>query len=317
MSILAKNLVEATQAHGEIRAGGTDLMERRRSHVSSGPLVDISRLPELDRIESSPSGSNIGALVSIHRVATHPDMVRNYPAFAMAAGALATPQIRNAGTMGGALLQKSRCWYFRHEEISCLKKGGSDCPAREGNHQFGVCFDLGPCVFPHPSTLGMALLIYDAELSVEGAGKMSVKSLYGDGKYTKGDHLLSPGQVLTHVHLPAPMADEKAAYFRSISRARAEWPLVEVAARYGLSAGKITGARLAMGGVANIPLDLPKVEAYLEGKAPSEEVFERAGEIAAEGASPLRDTQYKVALVKGTVYETLRRAAAGVWGGEG
>ena len=317
MSSIPTNLQEAAAAAGEIRAGGTDLMERRRHHVSTGSLNDISRLPGLDRIDRKAAGASIGALVSIHAVSADAGLRKDYPAFAMAAGALATPQIRNAGTLGGSLLQRSRCWYFRHEDFSCFKKGGDSCPARKGNHQFGVCFDLGPCVFPHPSTLGMVLMIYGAEVEVHEAGKMKIEALYGDGSNATSDHLLKAGQILTHVHLPQPMAGEKAAYFRSISRARAEWPLVEVAVRYRLSGGKIADARVAMGGVANVPMALPKVEAFLNGQSPVEDVFRKAGKIAAEGANPLPGTEYKVELVEGTVYEALRRAEAGIWGGEG
>lgn len=317
MSILANNLEEARSASGEIRAGGTDLMERRRHHVSSGPLVDISRIPGLDQIEAQGPGMRIGALATIHQLATHPDLIRQYPGLAMAAGSLATPQIRRAGSIGGALLQRTRCWYYRHEDFSCFKKGGDTCPAREGNHQFGVCFDLGPCVFPHPSTLGMALLAYDATVEVAGLGQRTISALYGDGSDPKRDHFITSGEVLSHIHLPAALPGEKAAYFRSTSRARAEWPLVEAIARYALLDGRITKPSIAIGGVANVPLLLPKANAFLEGKSPSEATFREAGSIAAEGANPLPGTEYKVELIWGTVYETLRRAEAGIWGGEG
>ena len=154
MSIIAKNLQEARKGNGEIRAGGTDYMERRRHRISGGEIVDISRIPDLDKIRIDGSGGSIGALVKIQTVADDPVIRQNYPGLAMAAGALATPQIRNAGTLGGSLLQRTRCWYYRHEDFQCFKKGGSECFSRKGNHEFGVCFDLGPCAFPASLHLG-------------------------------------------------------------------------------------------------------------------------------------------------------------------
>ena len=318
MSILAKTLAEAQDGRGEIRAGGTDLMERIRHRVSDGEVVDISRIPNLDGVNWENGGLVLGTLVKIHTVATHADVVKGYRGLAMAAGALATPQIRNAGTLGGSLLQRNRCWYYRHEDMSCFKKGGSNCPARTGNHLYGVCFDRGePCVAPHPSTLGMVLMAYNAQVEVHGKGTRSMEALYGDGSYGGHDHLLKAGEILTAVHLPRVVQGEKAAYFRCISRARAEWPLVEVMARYAVQNGVIVNAHVGIGGVANVPRVLWDVGQYLEGKVPSEEVFRQAGSIAAKGVNPLPMTGYKVEMIRGTVYETLRRAEAGVWGGEG
>lgn len=314
---LATSLPIAAAATGEIRAGGTDYMERRRSGITDGDLIDISRIPGLDGILPAAQGYDIGALTSIDAVSHHAAILRNYPGLAMSAGALATPQIRLAGTLGGSLLQRSRCWYYRHEGMSCMKKGGEGCPSRAGNHQYGVCFDLGGCVFPHPSTLGMVLMAYQAEVSIHGQGKRSVAALYGDGKDGTRDHLLQPGEILTQVHLPPPFADERSAYFRNIARARAEWPLVEVFVRYQIQGGLIADASVAIGGVAPVPLLLPQVAAYLNGKTPGEDTFKAAARLGTQGAKPLPMTTYKVEMVEGSIYETLRRADARTWGGEG
>ena len=160
-------------------------------------------------------------------------------------------------------------------------------------------------------------MAYNGEVEIFEKGQRTMTQLYGDGKTADHDHQLAPGEVLTHIHLPPPMKGEKAAYFRNISRARAEWPLVEVVVRFRIEGGKIANARVAMGGVAVLPLTLPQVDAYLNGKIPGEKVFREAGEIAAKGANPLPMTGYKVEMIKGTVFETLRRADAGIWGGEG
>lgn len=292
-------------------------MDRLRHGTARGEIVDISRIPGLGKIEKQGNAWKIGAMVTIDQVANHPEIQKNYPGLAMSAGALATPQIRNAASIGGSLLQRNRCWYFRHEEFSCFKKGGNSCPAREGNHQFGVCFDLGPCVFPHPSTLGLALMAYGAKVEIFEKGSRDLGQLYGDGSDPAHDHQLKEGEILTSILLPDPLPSEKAAYFRNISRARAEWPLVEVIVRYRLVDGKISNASIGLGGVANVPMLLPKVAEFLNGKTPGDEIFKEAGKLGTEGANPLPQTQYKVEMVAGTIYETLRRAQEGIWGGEG
>ncbi len=310
MSIIAKDLQGAASAKGEIRAGGTDLMDRMRHGVFEGEIVDISRISGIDKIELGEGKSvKVGALVSIHDFAENPIIQDQFPGLSMAAGALANPQIRRAGTLGGALLQRNRCWYYRHEAIACYKKGGNTCPMREGNHQFGVCFDLGPCVSPHPSTLGMALLAYDAEVEIFGKGRRSIVELYGTGKNAAADHLLKENEILQALHIGSPLVNEKAAYLRSISRARAEWPLVEVLVRGTVGDdSRMRNVRVVMGGVANIPLALTKVDVFLNGQIPSEELFLEAGKFAAEGAKPLEGTKYKVELVEKTLAATLKQA---------
>ena len=258
MSPAPTTIQDALGAAGEYRAGGTDLQQRLRSGVSPGPPVDLKRLAGLDRVEwDEHGGARIGALVPIATLAGDPRLAAAYPGLAQSAGALATPQVRAAGSLGGNLLQRNRCWYYRHPAISCLKKGGQDCPARTGNHLFGVCFDLGPCVAPHPSTLGMALLAYAAQIEVASSGSRPVAALYGDGSDGRHDHQLGEHEILAAVLMPEPLEGERTAYFRVISRALAEWPLVEAVVRLAVTDGTIEFARVAVGGVAPIPLRLP------------------------------------------------------------
>ena len=311
MSPAPTTIQDALGAAGEYRAGGTDLQQRLRSGVSPGPPVDLKRLAGLDRVEwDEHGGARIGALVPIATLAGDPRLAAAYPGLAQSAGALATPQIRAAGSLGGNLLQRNRCWYYRHPAISCLKKGGQDCPARTGNHLFGVCFDLGPCVAPHPSTLGMALLAYAAQIEVASSGSRPVAALYGDGSDGRHDHQLGEHEILAAVLMPEPLEGERSAYVRVISRALAEWPLVEAVVRLAVTDGTIEFARVAVGGVAPIPLRLQRVEEALAGRPASPEVVEQAASLAAERASPLPMTRYKADLLPRTVRETLDRALA-------
>lgn len=294
-----------------VRAGATDLSERRRLRMAQGPLLDLRDLAGLDTIEWDGTGAaTVGAKLHIAALAADEALARAYPGLCAAAGALATPQIRAVGTLGGNLLQANRCWYYRNPDARCLKKGGAACLAREGDHHYHACFDLGPCACVHPSTLGMALMAYEASVMVHGEpSDLAVADLYGDGSLATGDHRLPAGRVLSHVVLPPPRPREQAAYFRAISRARSEWPLVEVLVRLVIEDGTITFARVAMGGVAPVPLRLPKVEAALAGKPADAETFAAAATLATEGAKPLPMTGYKLPLIEGTVLETLERAS--------
>lgn len=296
---------------GEYRAGGTDVQERRRHGGERGPLVDISRLTELSDITwRDDGGLSVGALVTLDTLARDADVRQHYPALALSAGALATPQIRRMASLGGALLQRNRCWYYRHPDFTCYKKGGEGCPARTGDHRYHSCFDLGPCIAPHPSTVGMALLAYDADVEATDVARRSVAALYGDGSDPHHDHLLPRQAILLRIHLPAPTPSERAAYFRAISRARAEWPLVESVVRLVVIEGQIRLARVGLGGVAPIPLRLPEVEARLEGQPATDESLRAAAALASKGTTPLPMTGYKVPLIEGTVYETLQQALA-------
>jgi xanthine dehydrogenase YagS FAD-binding subunit len=310
MITIAKQMGEALQAEGEYRAGGTDLQARRRLGLSRGAIVDIRFLKGQDEISwGAEDALSLGTLVTLHQIATDPKVRQLYPGLALSAGGLATPQIRHMATLGGALLQHTRCPYYRQPAFRCFKKGGEGCPARDGNNPNGVVFDLGPCVYPHPSTMGMALLAYDAQFVTHASGPRPVSALYGDGSDPRRDHTLQPGELLTKVLLPPPLTGEKAAYLRATSRAEAEWPTVEVLIRLQVNDNAadrvITLARVAVGSVANIPMRLPGVEEALTGQPALPEAFQIAAAQAAEGTKPLPQTGFKVELLAKTIAAAL------------
>ena len=149
MISIAKQMEQALQAEGEYRAGGTDLQARRRLGLSRGAIVDIRFLEGQEEISWGVEDAlSLGTLVTLHQIATDPKVRQLYPGLAQSAGGLATPQIRHMATLGGALLQHTRCPYYRQPAFRCLKKGGEGCPARDGHIPNGVVFDLGPCVYP-------------------------------------------------------------------------------------------------------------------------------------------------------------------------
>lgn len=311
MLTIVQRAEDVRSASGEIRAGGTDLHDRYHLGVSSGPIIDIHKLPGLDAISQEADGvTTIGALVTIDQVATHPSTAAGYGGLAKAADSLATPQIRWAATMGGALLQRTRCWFYRHPHYHCFKRGGDECYARDRHNPNGVIFDAGGCVYPHPSTLGAALLAYDAEVEVFAKGRMPMADLFGDGSDPTRDHMLEAGDLLTHIILPPPVAGERSAYFRAIARFEAEWPIVECMVRLVTEEGAITQAGVGVGGVAAVPMRLQNVEAALIGQPATQATLQAAAAVAAEHANPLPQTAYKVDFLMGTVLESLEQALA-------
>ncbi|MFZ5731423.1 MAG: FAD binding domain-containing protein [Pseudomonadota bacterium] len=300
-----------SEAASEFRAGGTDLSERRRSGVSRGALIDLKPSPEMQGIAWGAAGAaTIGAATTIAAVARDAKIADVYPGLAAAAGGLATPQVRHMATIGGNLAQRSRCWYYRSPHWSCLKKGGSDCPARAGNHLYHVAFDLGPCIAPHPSTLAAALLAYDATVTTNQRQALGIEALLGDGSNGRSDHLLQPGEVIESIDLPPQLADERAVYKRAISRSYAEWPLVEIVARAVMAGGAFKLARIAIGGIAPVPLRLTNVEAALDGKAATAATIEAAAALSVQGAKPLPMTGYKLDLLKGLTRDVLGQLAS-------
>ncbi|OOC53773.1 MULTISPECIES: FAD binding domain-containing protein [Nocardiopsis] len=299
------------------RAGGTDLTACLSSGVlEPAPVVDLSGVAELRGAEWRPDGSvRLGALTGVGELSADARLADAYPALALTARELATPQVRNAATLGGNLLQRNRCWYLRNPAFDCFQTGGDSCPARGGDHLYGVVVDQGPCVAPHPSSLAVALLAYDASVLVAGGDRAerAVADLYDAADPTR-DHVLEPGQVLVSVTLPVPVPGERAAYRRATGRSRAEWPLVEAVARLSLAdgdSGPVASAAVAVGGVARTPLRLPRVEAALVGTRPGSPLdagVERALEGLAGLCSPLPATGYKVDLLCATVRDVLERA---------
>jgi xanthine dehydrogenase YagS FAD-binding subunit len=305
-------MTDNANANFEFLAGGTDLMERRRSGISRGPVAVLRASGDSANIAWQPDGSaRVGAGVTMDTLATDAALKAAYPGVAAAAAGLATPQIRNAATLGGNLAQRTRCWYFRNPQFNCLKKGGTNCPSRGGNHLFGVIFDTGPCVAPHPSTMGVALLTYGATVSTTARPSLLVEGLFGDGRDGTRDNQLAPAEIIMSVALPPPAIGERAVYHRVISRAEAEWPLVEAVVRIVRDGDRIQLARVAVGGVAPVPLRLTAVEQQLEGAQVNATQLDRAAKAAAEGARPLPETGYKVDMLEVLVRDLLQQACAG------
>jgi xanthine dehydrogenase YagS FAD-binding subunit len=294
----------AQPMRAEFRAGGTDLSERRRTGLSRGAIVDL--IPDTATAEvtwNANGAAQIGALVTVETLASDTRLRAAYPGLAAAAAGLATPQIRAVATLGGNLAQRTRCWYFRNTHLDCLKKGDAVCSARAGNHLYGVAFDRGPCVAPHPSTLAAALLAYGATVTTSQRAGLSIEALLGDGADGARDNLLAPDERISRVDLPVPLAGERAGYRRAISRTSPEWPLVEVVVRATISEERFTFVRMTAGGIAPVPLRFVDAEQALQSATADAANIRKAAERATANARPLPGTGYKLKLLEQTIID--------------
>lgn len=305
---LPKTIDEALTLEGVFRSGGTDLQELRHLPIfGQHPVVDLRDVKGLDGVGIDDQGAWIGGAAILQHVADNPVIAARWPGLAQACGALANPQIRNFATLAGSLLQAPRCWYYRHPDYDCLRKGGDTCYARGGDHLFHVCFDTQPCAAPHPSTPGMALLAYEASVELLVPGDAAPRQL-GIAELLAPEGLPA-GALITAIRLGPPIAEERSAYVRASNRAYAEWALVEVLVRLRLDAlGNIDFARVSVGAVAPTPLRMMAIEEALLGMKADAEVFSRVAKLAREGANPLPMTGYKLDLLEASVLEALELA---------
>ncbi|CAN5897561.1 xanthine dehydrogenase family protein subunit M [soil metagenome] len=296
-------------------AGGTNLLDlMKRGVTAPGKLVDINRLP-LRKIEERPGGLRIGALALNSDVADHPVVREKFPLLAQALLAGASPQLRNMATMGGNLLQRTRCYYFYDPVFPCNKRQpGSGCSALDGYNRIHAIFGASEaCIAVHPSDLSVALAALGAQVAVSGPKgdrTIPLAEFYRlPGNTPENDTVLERGELITAIELPATPFAQNCHYLKVRDRASYAFALVSVAAALDIRQGTIREARLALGGVAHKPWRLTEVEKALTGKPASEETFRQAGALAVQGARPYRHNAFKVPLATNSVEKALRLAA--------
>jgi xanthine dehydrogenase YagS FAD-binding subunit len=314
----AANEKEAVAALGTERgkilplAGGMDLIALMKDYIAQPDrVVNVKSLDR--RIQETPQGGlRIGAAVTLTELADNADARRLYPALVQAAAEAGTPQIRNAGTVGGNLNQRPRCWYYRNEEFNCLKKGGSRCFAVEGENQYHAIFGDGPCHIIHPSSLAVPAIALDARFRVVGpAGEREVSA--GDyfvmpDKNLFGETVLAPNELLTHVTLPPPGGARSATYEVRFKQSH-DWPLAMASVALSMNGQTIRGARVVLGAVAPVPWRSTAAETVLAGKRMSEEVAMSAADAAITGAKPMTQNAYKVQIARTAVKRAIMKAA--------
>lgn len=293
-----------------LKAGGIDLLDHMKEHlVEPSRVVDLKSVPGLDRISVEADGSlRIGALATLARIAANAGIRRTHPALASACAEAASPQIRNVATIGGNVLQRPRCWYYRLESYKCLKKGGEVCFAVGGENRYHVIFGGGPSYAVHPSNTAIALVALGASFIIEGAkGSRTLPAaefFVPPAKDPRRENVLEPGELVTEIHVPAA-GGVISAYAEMRERQAFDWPLVAVAAALKLEGGAVRDARIVLGAVAPIPWRSTRAEQALVGKGLDAASADAAAQAATVGAAPLSDNGYKVGLVQTLVRRTL------------
>jgi xanthine dehydrogenase YagS FAD-binding subunit len=312
-----RNEREAVAALGTARgrvlpiAGGMDLVAMMKDYIAQPDrLVNVKVLD--GTIAASAGGLQIGAAVKLVDLAEHPAVRREYPALAEAAGEVGTPQIRHAGTVGGNLAQRPRCWYFRNEEFDCLKKGGSRCFAVDGENQYHAILGGGPCHIVHPSSLAVPLVALGAKVRIaspSGSRDVDAAQFFVlPSQNLAQENVLAPNELVTHVIVPAARGMRNATYEVRFKQSH-DWPLAIATAVLDLAAGRVRTARIVMGAVAPVPWRAEAAEAALAGKAITEETAAAAAEAALKDAQPMTDNAYKVQIARTAVKRAILKAS--------
>jgi xanthine dehydrogenase YagS FAD-binding subunit len=311
----ARAAVEAfTSSSGSVMylGGGTNLVDLMRLGVAEPEqLIDVSGLPHREIEERPSGGARIGAAARNSDAAVHPLIRQRYPVLSQALLAGASGQLRNMATVGGNLLQRTRCGYFQDVSKPCNKRNpGSGCPAVEGDHHNLAIFGHSQaCVATHPSDMAVALAALDAVADVEGAGGGRTIPIPGlhrlpDADPTR-DTVLQPGELIIGVELPPLPEAARSAYRKVRERASFSFAVVSVAAVLEVDGRLIRDCRIALGGVAHGPWRATRAEAALRGAPATEENFRAAAETELAEARPLRDNGYKVPLARDVMVATL------------
>ena len=307
----------AAQTSATFIAGGTNLIDLMKENVARPTcLIDITHLPLKD-IAEQDGGLRLGALSTNSQVAYHPAVERDYPLLSSAILAGASPQLRNAASTGGNLLQRTRCYYFYDVGASCNKREpGSGCPAIAGVNRIHAILGQSPsCIATHPSDMCVALAALDATVRVTGPkGDRSIPfaefhRLPGD--LPQIDTTLGEDELILSVDLPAERFTTHYTYLKLRDRASYAFALVSVAAALDLDGGAINTARLALGGVAHKPWRDTGVEAFLAGKPAERAVFSEAADLLLKDAKGYEGNRFKIKLAHGAIIRALTQASNG------
>jgi xanthine dehydrogenase YagS FAD-binding subunit len=298
-----------------VKAGGIDLMDRLKEGLDSPTrLVNIRTISGMDYIKEDSGWLRIGPLVTLATIADHPLIRKQYAALATAALRAATPQIRNMATVGGNLLQRPRCWYFRSDQFHCLRKGGERCFAQDGENEYHAIFDNEVCAIVHPSAAACALTAFAAKVKIEsrkGTREAALEDFFvrPEQDVTR-EHSLAADEILTEISVPAPSAGTRSAYTKIAQKESFDWPLAEVAVVLDQRGDMVNRASIVLGAAAPIPWRAKAAEAALAGKRVSEDTARSAAKVAIEGATPLSENTYKLPIFEAAVRRTILAAGS-------
>lgn len=306
----ARSVDEATQllakyeGKAKLNAGGTDLLGVLKGRILPDypeAIINIKMIPGLNTIEEDEEGINIGALTTLADIITSPLIEKTCLILKEAAGTVASPQIRNMATIGGNLCQDTRCWYYRYPDeigglIKCFRKGGKACPAVTGENQYHAVMGVKKCFAVCPSDTAMALTALGATLAI--AGPKGNRFLLLEEFYTPLGNVLTPGEMVTAIHIPKPFPAAGQIFLKFTLRKPIDFAVVSVASIITLDKGTCTDARIVLGAVAPTPVRALEAEEFLKGKKLSEETVAEAARLALAGAKPLSKNAYKLEIAR-------------------
>lgn len=311
-----KSALDSAASGARYIAGGTTLVDLMRETVERpGAVVDINALPYRD-IDLQPTRLRVGSLVRMSELAAHAGVRRQFPVIVQALELSASPQLRNMASIGGNLMQRPRCLYFRDVSAACNRRApGAGCAAIGGRNRTHAIFGTSDqCVATHPSDLAVALVALDALVITrdsDGEHPIRISEFFRQpGTTPDQEHNLRPGQLIVAVEVPVRAESRRSGYLKVRDRASYEFALTSAAVALDIQGGTIRTARVAAGGVGTVPWRLPAVEQALVGGRPDTALFRNAAARAADGAKPLSENGFKVELIKRTVERQLATVAA-------
>ena len=293
---------------GRYLAGGMDLLSEMKEYIAQPKtLVNIKALAGLGKIEPGKKLWSFGANVTIAEIEDHQEIRKVFPALQQAAAEIGSRQIRNLGTLGGNLAQHSRCWYYRHRDITCLKRGGDLCYARHGDNRHHSLFTGNTCISPVVSNMAVALAALDGAVHVQKADKvqqMSMAELYAEAWHNPEAHnSLAAGDLILKVEVP--VQNRRSAYIQMSAKSEFDWALVSCAAAANLDGNKLSNVRVVLGAVANVPYQVEAANQFLEGKALDENAASQAAEILLAKPHIFSDNGYKLQIAHALIRRTL------------
>lgn len=299
-----------------VQAGGIDVLDLMKENLlRPHQVVSLREIPGLDAIAEETDGLRIGAMVTLARLADSTVVQQRYPALADAARSAASPQIRHVATLGGNLLQRPRCWYFRAAEYHCLRKGGGHCFAIPGENQYHAIFDNQACAIVHPSTMATALVALGATIELRDADAAVRRVRLEDffvpsSRDLQRENDLKPREILTATYLPPLAAGARMAHLKISEKDSFDWPLADVAVVLELTPdGACKNASVVLGAAAPVPHRARAAEEALVGRTVDDAVARQAGRAAIAGATPLAKNTYKLPLFETLVRRAILKAA--------
>jgi xanthine dehydrogenase YagS FAD-binding subunit len=300
---------ELAGANGAYIAGGNDLLGLLKDYLVTSPdiLVNIKSLPGLHKIERGEKSWTIGALVTVAEIEHDPEVHKVFPGLHEAASEIASQQIRNVATVGGNLAQHSRCWYFRHRDTVCLKKGGDLCYARNSENRYHSLFTGNDCISPVVSSLATTFAALDATAIVLRDGnelRWSMADLYSDAwKLRLAHNSLQPGDLIVRVEIPTTRS--RSTYIQASDKHAFDWALVSCAAAAEVVDGKLQSPRVALGSISPVPHQVEAANDFLDGKVLDEATASQAADMILADAKPLEHNAYKVPMAHALIRRAL------------